>query len=67
MSLFGSILRPTSTQHLCVLNMYIYVNRLVIRSVSLSFDPAMRSMLSANRRDFVPPSDCNSVNEGLNA
>ena len=23
----------------------------------------MRSMLSVNRRDFVPPSDCNSVNE----
>ena len=23
----------------------------------------MRSMLSANRRDFVPPFDCNGVNE----
>ena len=28
---------------------------------------AMKSMLSANRRDFVPPSDCNSVNAVINA
>ena len=27
----------------------------------------MRSMLSANRRGFVRPSDCNSVNEVPNA
>ena len=42
------------------------VNRLA-RSVSLSMDPAMTSMLSANLRDLFPPSDSNSVNEVSNA
>ena len=40
------------------------MNRLV-RYVSLSLDPAMRSMLSTHHRDLFPPSDGNSVNEVL--
>ena len=56
MSLFVSIL--TSMQHLCVGKSIGSLDMPVCL-----WDPAMRSMLSANRRDFVPPFDWNGVNE----
>ena len=42
------------------------MNRLVrYVGLSLSFDLAMRSMLSTHLRDLFPPSDCNCTNEVL--
>ena len=56
MSLFVSIL--TFMQHLCVGKSIGSKDMPVCL-----WDPAMRSMLFANRRDFVPPFDCNRGNE----
>ena len=39
----------------------------VSQSVSLSLDPAMRSMFFANHRNVFPLSDCNIVNEVLHS
>ena len=66
MSLLVSILRPlpTSVRHL---GTYVLANQSAVRSVRLSLDPAMTSMLCArpNRGNVFPPSECNSVNKVL--
>ena len=54
-------------QSLLPCNIYVLVGGLSQSGRKMSLYLAMRSMLSANRSDFVPPSDCNSVNEVLNA
>ena len=44
---------------------YVLVSQSARNICSLSLDPAMRSILSANLRNLFPLSDCNSVNEVL--
>ena len=46
---------------------YEFVSQSARKICKFGLDPAMGSMLSPNRREFVPLSDCNSGNEVLTA
>ena len=64
MPLFVSVL--TSRQNLCRVLLVSQSARKICRPM-FAFGSCKRSMLSTNRSDFVPPADCNSVDEVLNA